>query len=256
MRCEQHLLNNMTLFIKQFITFFIEPLGFVMTLLFVGLYFLYINRQAKAKLFLGFSFVSLLLFSYPPFANLLVSGLEDRYAQYEPSGDIAYIHVLGNGHNTDPLQPISSHLSDAGTKRVLEGVVLHKKMPNSKLIFTGYKGRTDTSNAQMNAELAMTLGVDKEAIIINGAPNDTRQEALFSKTIVGQKPFILVTSATHMPRAMQLFKMQGMHPIAAPTDFEREDFRGYFRAPTTDALQKSKIAMHEYIGLFWAKIRG
>ena len=245
----------MTLFIKQFITFFIEPLGFVVTLFFLGLYFLYAKREVRAKLFLSLSFMSLLLFSYPPFANFLVSSLENRYAKYEPSGDIKYIHVLGNGHNTDWQQPISSHLSDGGTKRVLEGVILQQKMPNAKLIFTGYKGRTETSNAEMNAALATALGVVKEAMIINGSPDDTREEALFTKTIVGSQPFVLVTSATHMPRAMQLFKMQGMHPIAAPTDFEREDFRGYFRAPSVEAFEKSKIAIHEYIGMLWAKIR-
>ena len=45
------------------------------------------------------------------------------------------------------------------------------------------------------------------------------------KEIVGKDKFILVTSASHMLRAMALFRKQGMEPIPAPTDYmvkERE----------------------------------
>lgn len=247
--------------LKKFISFFVEPFGIVITLFFVGLYFLYQKREGRAKLFLLSSFLLLLLFSYPPFANFLVTPLENKYAKYEykdlnSSQNIKYIHVLGNGHTTDISQPISSQLSDGGTKRVLEGVIIYKNMLNAKLIFTGYKGKTDISNAKMNARLALALGVKKKDMIINGAPVDTKEEALFTKTVVGEKPFLLVTSATHMPRAMLLFESLGMHPIAAPTNFHKEKFVGYLRAPKPIYLHVSSVAIHEYIGLFWSKIKG
>ena len=244
------------LFIKHFFSFFVEPLGLVMTLFAIGIFFLFRERVKMAKIFLLVGFLFLFLFSYPPFADFLVKGLENSYQKYSSSQKIQYIHVLGSGHNTDPLQPLSSHLSCAGTKRVLEGVLLHKKIPHSKLIFTGYAGKTDVSTAQMNANLALALGVKKEDMIINGRPEDTRDEAAFAKTIVGDKPFILVTSATHMHRAMKLFHLQGLHPLPAPTNFYRDDKDSLFQSPIPMALLKSKIAMHEYIGLLWTQIRG
>lgn len=245
---------SITLLLKQAITFFIEPLGFSITLLALGFFFLLQKNYKKAHFFVTASLFAFLLFSYPPFANFLVSSLESSYPAYTTQHNIKYIHVLGHGHNTDPKQPISSHLSDGGTKRVLEGVLIYKNTPNAKLIFTGYAGKTDTPNAVMNARLAVALGVKKEDIIIGEKPDDTRQEALFSKNIVKNEPFVLVTSATHMPRAMQLFHSVGLHPIAAPTDFKREEFRGYLRAPSIHALQNSQTAIHEYIGMLWAKI--
>ncbi len=246
---------SLSLFIKKFITFFIEPLGFILTLLALGIYFLYRKKQSYSKVFLLSAFYLLVLFSYPPFSNFLVTQLETKYEKYHDTMDVHYIHVLGNGHNTDPKQPISSHLSDGGTKRVLEGVLLYKRIPNVKLIFTGYKGDTNTSNAVMNGQLALALGVRKEDIIINGSPEDTKDEALFTKTIVADEPFILVTSATHMSRAMRLFQQLGLHPIAAPTDFQRSEFR-WLRAPNVESFYASKTAIHEYIGMLWAKIRG
>ncbi len=244
------------LFFKKLITFFIEPLGFILTLFVLGLWFLFASKQKLAKQFLSFSFGFLLLFSYPPFSNYLVKKLENQYPKYNYNTDIKYIHVLGSGHNTDILQPISSNIASGGTKRVLEGIIIHKKIPNSKIIFTGYEGDTNETNAKMNSKLALALGVDEKNMILNGIPNDTRMEALYMKSIVGSEPFVLVTSATHMPRSMMLFKSMGMEPIPAPTDFHKYEINTYFKAPNIGALKNSRMAIHEFLGILWAKIRG
>jgi uncharacterized SAM-binding protein YcdF (DUF218 family) len=197
----------------------------------------------------------LFLFSYPPFSNYLISGLENQYSKYDYKEQVKYIHVLGNGHADDARQPLSSQLTEASIKRVVEGIVIHNKMPNSKIIFTGFEGKTDISQALMNAKMAEALSISRKDLLMNPLPKDTKEEALFSKTVVGSNPFVLVTSASHMPRAMMLFKSLGMHPIAAPTNFYRSEFRGYLRAPSAHALYISTIAIHEYIGIAWAKLK-
>ena len=97
---------SLSLFIKQFITFFVEPLGLVMTLFAIGIYFLVKKKQVQAKKFLLVGFLALFLFSYPPFANFLAKHLENQYKKYDYTQEVKYIHVLGNGHNTDTMQPI------------------------------------------------------------------------------------------------------------------------------------------------------
>lgn len=123
------------------------------------------------------------------------------------------------------------------------------------MIFTGYGGTTNTPTAVMNAKLAFALGIKEENILINGLPKDTREEAIYTKSIVGDAPFLLVTSATHMPRSMMLFKSLGLNPIAAPTNFYKTNEEDYFKF-NLESLQRSQIAMHEYLGIIWAKIRG
>lgn len=241
--------------LKKFVSFFVEPYGMVLTLFFLGLFLLFINRYRLAKNFLALAFGVLLLFSYPPFSNYLVKNLEEQYTKYENNQTLKYIHVLGSGHNTDKMQPLSSKLDSASLKRVLEGVMLYKKMNGAKLIFTGYEGNTDVTNAQMNASFAIAMGVNENDIIINGKPKDTKEEAEFTKTLVGSEPFVLVTSASHMPRAMHLFESLGMKPIAAPTDFRKKEFKSYYVAPDIGALLNSQVAMHEYLGLLWSKLR-
>ncbi|WP_434581579.1 YdcF family protein [Sulfurimonas sp. NW15] len=241
------------LYLKKFLTFFVEPLGLIVTLLAVGLYMLHVKKIRFAKILFFSGLFLLLLFSYPPFANFLVQNLENQYPKFDYKQQVKYIHVLGNGHNTDPSQPLSSQISSTGTKRVLEGILIHKKMPESKLIFTGYEGDTNTTNAAMNAKLAHALGVAYKDMIINGKPADTKEEAIFTKTLVTDKPFVLVTSATHMPRAMLLFRSLGMHPIAAPTNYYKSEFRGYLQVPKPVYFYISSIAVHEYLGILWAK---
>ncbi len=246
-------------FLKKFVSFFLEPLGLVALFMAFGLWFLLQNALRLAKLSIMFGTFLLLLFSYAPFASWLIEPLESRYTKFTPDishQNIAYIHVLGSGHVTDPDQSISSQLSPAGVKRVLEGVLLHKRLPNSKLIFTGYEGDTNTSNAQMNASLALALGVLKENIIVNAAPKDTQEEALFCAKIVGSEPTVLVTSASHMERALRLFRMQGVEVIPAATDFHKEEFMGYLRAPRAYYFHVSSVALHEYLGLLWGFVRG
>ncbi len=246
---------NIGFYLKKFITFFIEPYGMIFSLFVLGLYFLFIKKESLAKLFLSSSFTALFLFAYPPFSNFLIKNLEMQYPKYNYTHDIKYIHVLGSGHNTDAAQPLSSQIGDASIKRVLEGVIIHKQIDGSKLIFTGYAGNTDTPTAVMNTKLALALDIKKENLIINPDPKDTKEEAIFTKTIVGDKKFVLVTSATHMPRSMMLFKSLGLNPIPAPTNFYKNDKKDLFQAPNIHSLRNSQIAMHEYIGILWAKLR-
>lgn len=241
--------------LKKFISFFLHPYGIVFTLFALGLYLLFTKKESYSKISLSLSFILLTLFSYHPFSNYLVSSLENKYPKYDYSQNVKFIHVLGGGHNTDTTQPISSHLSYASTKRVLEGVVIHFNTPNSKLIFTGHKGITNTATATMNAQLAMALGVQKENIIIGEDPKDTKEEAIFTKELLAEEPFVLVTSATHLPRSMKLFQSLGLNPIPAPADFIKKDVLTYFNAPKVGAFQNSNIAVHEYIGILWSNLK-
>ena len=177
--------------IKKSITFFIEPLGMILSLLLLGLFLWFRKKERLAQYALSLGVALLFLFSYQPFSNLLVSVLEEKYPKYETSQEVSYIHVLGNGHTTDISQPITSQLSDAGVKRVIEGIRLHLLHPKSTLIFTGYEGDMNTSNAQMNARLAKALGVKEQDMIVNPLPKDTKEEAIFAKELLGEEPLSL-----------------------------------------------------------------
>ncbi|MBX4373171.1 YdcF family protein, partial [Mycobacterium tuberculosis] len=55
-------------------------------------------------------------------------------------------------------------------------------------------------------------------IIVLDRPKDTEEEALAVKRAIGDAPFLLVTSASHLPRAMIFFRHAGLDPLPAPAN--------------------------------------
>jgi uncharacterized SAM-binding protein YcdF (DUF218 family) len=103
------------------------------------------------------------------------------------------------------------------------------------------------------------IGVKKENLVLEEASKDTEDQARFIYRMVKQERFILVTSASHMPRSMTLFKKLGMHPIPAPTEYQVKEGEGTVPKrfyPTADGLMKAERAFYEYLGLVWTKMRG
>jgi len=108
-------------------------------------------------------------------------------------------------------------------------------------------------------KLAELLGVPSNAILMETRSNDTAGEAKEILSVAGHKPFILVTSAFHMPRAMGLFRHLGMQPIPAPANYVGRWTTQPFVMripPEADALVESEIAGHERLGMLWEHLRG
>ena len=82
------------------------------------------------------------------------------------------------------------------------------------------------------------------------------QDSLFEE-LLKNEPFILVTSASHMTRALNFFKQEGLHPIPAPTNhLANGKYLNYTDFFSATALKKSHIIWHEYLGLIWQKLKG
>ena len=103
----------------------------------------------------------------------------------------------------------------------------------------------------------MRLGVPRESLILETRALDTDDEANLFKPIVRNAPFALVTSASHMPRALRLFRSKGMNPLPCPCDFRAKRRQPLFvlLSPNADGLYNSEIALHEYYGrmFYWLK---
>lgn len=246
--------------LKKFISFFIQPWGFIFSLGLIGWYFLLKNKLIRAKILLSMALCLLLILSYSPVSNTLISPLENQYPSFDATQykKIMFVHVLGAGHNQDISQPISSRLQSGSIKRVVEGVLVYKQLnnTNAKLIFTGGKKvNFKISTAKMASNLAIKLGIDPNNIILSEQGKDTQDEVLFVRSIVGLQPVVAVSSASHLPRIMQLFNTFDVNAIPAPTHFYRDTSSGYFSIPSIHALYISHIAIHEYLGILWLKLK-
>jgi len=213
---------------------------------------------------------TLALLSYKPISDALLAPLEHQFKPYKTEssatnllpnkGDsIKYVVVLGGGHSDDPEVPVTSRLSDPTLKRLLEGIRIFRENPDSKLILSGRGAFSRLPEATVMAEVAAFIGVDPDHVILEPESDDTKDQARLIGSIVGKDRFVLVTSAFHLPRAMALFRKMGMDPIPGPAEIPSRKKKGLTPGsffPQPGRLSRSSHAIHEYLGLIWARLRG
>jgi len=250
----------MDFLLKKFVTFFIMPFPIAMFFLLLGVFFLFRNKIFKAKIFLSIGIVWLTLISYAPIANTLLYAYEsDIPTLHIAPKEVEYIYILGSGHETNDAYPITSQVNTVSLVRFSEALRLyHQLKERPTLIVSGYGGFTDpNSHALMQSKLALALGVDKNKLHLEPNPRDTQEEAKVAKAYIGDKPFILVTSASHMQRALKFFKDEGLDPIPAPTNHQANihnlDYKNFY---SVQSLRIIRIGWHEMLGQLWQKLKG
>ena len=239
------------------------PVSVCAEILLIGLFLLWFTKRQRAgKIIVTIGFISLLGFGYGSLPNKMNEVLEYRYPAFQAEmleDDVKWVVVLGGGHTADSRLPANSQLSDATLARLVEGIRIQRLLPNSKLILSGGSWYSRTSNAEVMAGAALMLGVDQENIVLEPISMDTKDEAILVQEIVKDDPFILVTSASHMPRSMALFRKLGMEPVPAPAAYSVKEGEGGLHPgmffPGAGNLASAERAIHEYLGLAWAWIR-
>ncbi len=257
-------------FLKKLISEFLLPLSLVLECLFLAILLIFSRWQKLAKTLLVISFILLLTLSFRPVTDNLLAPLErqyqplmlktpDRSVIAKDFGRIKWIVVLGGGYVTDPRLPEISNLSPPSLSRLTEGIRIYNELPGRKLLLSGAGYPHEPSLAEVMAHVAVDLGVKRSDIVLDEQARDTEEEARVIHSLVKSDPFILITSAFHMPRSMDLFRHYGMNPVADPTDFLVKENRvpnilSYFPGP--ESLTNAAIASHEYLGMLWSRIRG
>jgi uncharacterized SAM-binding protein YcdF (DUF218 family) len=186
-----------------------------------------------------------------PLSSALLRPLETRYAALGdvPQPAARYVVVLGSGYAPRSGVPVTGALEADGLARITEGLRILRLAPNARLLVSGGRVQEREPSADGYARLAVALGVAPSAIIKLDTPRDTAEETRQIAALVGSDPFILVTSAYHMPRAMRLMARAGLHPLAAPTGqlALNRGWGGWL--PRAGNLIKTDRALHEYLGL-------
>lgn len=204
------------------------------------------------------SLLLLLLLALTPVSNALLRPLE-RGAPAFPGDSVDFVVVLGGGHVSDTTLPLSARPSAASLVRLVEGVVIATSQPWSRLVLSGWGGADPRSSADVYREVAAALGFPEGRMVLEPRPRDTRQEAELLAPLLRGHRFALVTSASHMPRALALFRAQGLEPIPAPTGHlakEPQAFDALDLVPGEDDLGRTRVAFHELLGRIWARLTG
>lgn len=211
----------------------------------------------RLRLFVASIALALIALSSPPVSNALVRSLESQYPPLvEPPAATAAIAVLGYGHIEQPPRAPTNVLQAGALSRLAEAVRLWKLVPQAKLVVSGGHlwGGSAITHAEAMAQAAIELGVEPRQIVRLRDSRDTAEEAERMRALARNGRLVVVTSATHIPRAMGLFRRLGVRPVAAPAD--------YLASPApwwrfgAAYLHNADRALHEYVGMLWYKLSG
>jgi uncharacterized SAM-binding protein YcdF (DUF218 family) len=269
---------------KKLLSIYLNPVTITLELLFFGVVLIgFASRRprkpsgprwAKARALLGDLGVYLVvagiltLFgaSIDPVAHALTLRLEGRYPPLEerdgkpfvPGAPPRAIVILAGGHLNVEGKPVLSRLSRHGLARVIGGVDLWKAFPEARFIVTGHPDETSAMRG-----IAERLGVPADRIVEESESRDTKDHPRKLAPLLGGERFLLVTSATHLPRAMALFRAAGLDPVPAPVDFlvwpasaDYDPYRPGSLIPRVFNLELTGTALHELGGIAWSEWRG
>lgn len=169
-----------------------------------------------------------------------------------------FVVVLGSGHVSDARLPATGQIGGTSLARLAEGIRLLRQLPEAKLVVSGGPVNDPVANARVVAAVAESLGVGKERMIVEDRPLDTVEEAKYLAPLLKDVPFVLVTSALHMPRAMAIFQSQGMRPVAVPTDYVIKNSSvappGSY-LPSLANFDLSHRILYEWLGELWSRAK-
>jgi uncharacterized SAM-binding protein YcdF (DUF218 family) len=227
---------------------------------------LLLNRYARiGRRLLVISVLLLALCGFSPLGRLLLLPLEDRFPSWDPAhGAPDGIVVLGGAIDPDLSAAIGRPALGRSGDRMVATAELARRYPKARIVFSGGNanlvGDDSAKEADYGLSMLEDLGVARARLEAERLSRNTVENAEFVKRTAKPKPgerWLLVTSAYHMPRSIGLFRKAGFEVEAYPVDrrTSRSDVF-QFSSVSTNGLDRTDIAMREWIGLFAYRLTG
>ena len=211
------------------------------------------------------SLLLLAICGFSPLGNWLLYPLESRFPAWDAArGAPDGIVVLGGSIDADVSAAHGVAVVRGAADRIVAAAALARQYPNARIVFTGGSSSliaNDPREADYAAEVFERLGVPRERLTMERRSRNTEENAEFTKAIAAPKNgerWLLVTSAYHMPRSVGLFRKAGFAVEPYPVDWRvgnRADLLR-FSAFALEGLQRTDLAVHEWIGLLAYRLTG
>lgn len=161
-----------------------------------------------------------------PLHDWLMRPLEEYFPIPELPAQVDGVIVLGGAERPDIMAVRQWPELNSNADRLIGFVALARQYPAAKLVFSGgsaiRRGDHEITEADVAAAVFTKLGLDAGRVIYESASRNTAENARLSHALVQPKPgevWILVTSARHLPRAVNTFEALGWSVVPYPVDF-------------------------------------
>jgi uncharacterized SAM-binding protein YcdF (DUF218 family) len=212
--------------------------------------------------------VSLVLLSvagFSPVGRLLAAPLEDRFPSWTFSGPPpAGIIVLGGAIDPSLSRERGEAVIGQSFQRLTIVPKLARAYPDARIVYSGGNGDLlagEAREADFAGPVLESLGVPRDRLILERNSRNTAENAAFTKALVDPKPgerWLLVTSASHMPRAVGCFRHVGFDVEAVPVGGREAGSSSRFWPMRTLGLGLAQLdeSVREWVGLVAYRITG
>ena len=249
---------------SSLVSFLVQPLAWVGALLALAIWWLP-RRPVVARRALAAGLAGGLLVGWMPLPDALLRRLENT--SEPPQGTLkSYAGIVVLGGALVPFsqwRPGVQHALNDAAERVTVPVALMREYPHLRLLYVGREETGAEPGALVEASAAKIIlnrwGVDQARVVYEPVSRNTYENAMLSAAATGEnksQPWLLVTSAWHMPRAAGAFRAAGWNVTPYPVDY----LTGSHTPWTAYSLAKGALhwqtALHEYAGLLAYRLAG
>lgn len=244
-------------YLSKFSFLIVQPMTWVAMLLLLALVIsMTSSRMSTVRNVLAVAVTLLLLIGWSPLSNAALRSLEDRYQP--PSGDLSKFTgmiVLGGVFGGDDGRSHGQIALSGSAERVVVPVALMRQYPHMRLLFTGGETAllpTGQPEAAVARRFFDRMGVDARRITYENESRNTFENSKLSARLPGvdtKAPWLLVTSASHMPRAVATFRKAGWNVTPYPVNYYSVYDTHWLSYSLLRGIVAWKFAIHEYLGL-------
>lgn len=251
--------------ISKTIGIFAVPSNAIMGIALCGL-LLWPTRWSKIgkRIVIG-SILLLVIAGASPLGTVLLVPLENRFPPWDASrGAPTGIIILGGIISPEVSLKRGEVSLGQAAERLLAAVNLYRRYPTARIVFTGGNGNVvfgGPPESDMAVRFLQSLGIPQEHIEIESRARNTMENAINTKRLVAPKPgerWLLVTSASHMPRAMGLFRKAGFFVEAYPVDWQTSGWPDVAMQSVSllRGFDHVDLAAHEWVALIVDRLTG
>lgn len=247
--------------LSKLIGLLINPILWILTLLIFGLFVK--KASTKRKLYLS-SILILLLFSNSFLFNEVMVKWEEKgkkSSELKASYDVGIVLSGMVWYDTETKRLNFMQSSD----RIWQAVRLYHEGRIDKILISGGSADifgNDTIESVLLKNFLTKIGIPEVDVLTEENSRNTRENAFYSAELLKNLPhnnLLLITSASHMPRALKCFEKVGLHCDIYPTDHysgSRKYNLDTLLIPSTRTLFNWNVFIHEMFGFAAYKVSG
>ena len=140
--------------------------------------------------------------------------------------------------------------------------MLARQFPEARLVFTGGTGSLldqELKGADIAKRLFLEQGLDVTNVVFERDSRTTYESAVFVRRLVNPQSgqdWVLVTSASHMARSVNVFCKVGWSVIPYPVDFETHRDNVRIAWDLEESLRLLSKGLHEWMGIAAYRLSG